>query len=269
LKNKGTLNDGAPISRKLEFMANLRQKIAAVLEALQKTHQRFKFNLDSIVDTRNKRIRVGDYVCTTNHQQENELQSRTVGPFVVLDADDSTYVLDVNGEERGVNSNHVTPAPRPSTLDDTRHPLLEGLDKPESTPPVPEEYVIKPLLGLRRTNCIYTAKVRWFDYCPEEDSWKPLENFTRNLVIRYLRQRKKRIEGYSWGILTPPSRVTRRSPRLNQAEAALVVTPQRPDPKWSPTIRGVFSNSQGGIRITLNCMGMNPSSSVQETLPIC
>jgi len=113
LTKKGTLNDGSPLARKREFMAKLRQQKPAVVEALQKTQQRYKSNFDSNVDTRNKRVRFGHYVYTTDHQQKNKLQSRTVGPFVVLDADDSTYVVDVNGEERRVNSDHVTTAPRP------------------------------------------------------------------------------------------------------------------------------------------------------------
>jgi len=161
---------GHPYARKREFMAKRRQKIPAVVEALQKTQQSYQHNFDSKVDTRNKRVRVGDYVYTTNHQQKSKLQSRTVGPFVVIDADDSTYVVDVNGEERRVNSDHVTPAPRPSTPDETPHPLLDGLDKPEGTPPVPDEYVIDRLLKLRRSNGIDSAKVRWFDYGPKDDS---------------------------------------------------------------------------------------------------
>jgi len=269
LENKGTLNNGSTLARKREFMAKLRQKISAVVEALQKTQQSYKRNFDSNVDTRNKRVRVGDYVYTKNHQQKNKLQSRAVGPFVVLDADDSTYVIDVSSEERRVNSDHVTPTPRPSTPDGTPHPLLDGLDMPESTPPVPYEYVIDRLLSLRRNNGIYSAKVRLFDNGPKDDSWKPLENLPRNLAIRFLRRRKKKIAGFSWSIPTPPSRGTRRSPRLNPAETALVVSPQRPDPKWSPTILGVFSNSHGEIRITLNWIQINQSSSVQETLPIC
>jgi len=183
LTNKGTLNDGSPLARKREYMAKLRQQIPAVVESLRKTEQRYKRNFDSNVDTQNKRVRVGDYVYTTNHQQKNKLLSSTVGPFVVLDADDSTYVVDVNGEELRVNSDHDTPAPRPSTPDETPHPLLDGLDKPESTPPVPDEYVIDRLLKLRRSNGIYSAKVRWFDYGPKDDSWEPLENLPRNLVI--------------------------------------------------------------------------------------
>jgi len=223
LKNKGTLNDGSALARKREVMAKLRQQIPAVVEALQKTQQRYKRNFDSNVDIRNKRVCVGDYSHTTDHQQKNKQQSRTVGSFVLHDADDSTYVVVVNGEERRVNSNHVTPAPQPSTPDETPHPLLNGLNKPESTPPVPNEYVIDRLLNLRRTNGIYSAKVRWFDYGPKDDSWEPLENLPRNLVIRFLRRRKKRIAGYSWSIPTPPSLGTRRSPRHNQAETALVL----------------------------------------------
>jgi len=269
LKHKGTLNDGSPLARKREFMAKLRQQIPVVVEAFQKTQQRYKRNFDSNMDTRNKRVGVGDYVFTTNHQQKNKLQSRTVGPSVVLDADDSTYVIDVNGEERRVNSDHATPVPRPSTPDETPHPLLDGLEKPESTPPVPNEYVIDRLSSLRRNKGIYSAKVRWFDYGPKDDSWEPLENLLRNLVIRFLRRRKKKIAGNSWSIPTPRSRGTRRSPKLNQAETALVVTPQRPHPKWSRTILGVFSSFQGNIRVTLNWIKINQSNSVQETLPIC
>jgi len=102
LKSKGTFNDGSPFARELEFMAKLRQQILAVVETLQKTQRRYKRNFYSNMDTRNKRVRVGYYVYTTNHQQKNKLQSRTVGTFVVLDADDSAYVVDVNGDERRV-----------------------------------------------------------------------------------------------------------------------------------------------------------------------
>ena len=90
---------------------------------------------------------------------------------------------------------HVTPAPKPSTPDETPHPLLDRLDKPESTPPVPDENVIDRLLKLRRSNGIYSAKVRWFDYGPKDDFWEPLENLPRNLVIRFLRRKKKKLRG--------------------------------------------------------------------------
>jgi len=87
LKKKGTLNDGSPLALKREFMANLRQQIPAVVETCQKTQQRYKRNFVSNVHARNKRVPVGDDVYTTNYQQKKRLQSKTVGPFVVLDAE--------------------------------------------------------------------------------------------------------------------------------------------------------------------------------------
>jgi len=35
---------------------------------------------------------------------------------------------------------------------------------------------------IRRANGIYSAKVRWFDYGPNDDSWEPSENLPRNQV---------------------------------------------------------------------------------------
>jgi len=64
------------------------------------------------------------------------------------------------------------------------------------------------ILKLRRSNGIYSAKVRWSDYGPKDDSWEPLENLSRNLVIRFLRLKKKKIASYSWSIPNPPSRGT-------------------------------------------------------------
>jgi len=142
LANKGTLKDGSPLARKREFMARLRRKIPVVVEALRKTQQRYKRNFDHRVATRNADVKIGDYVYTTDHDRQNKLQSKAIGPFMVLDADDSTFVIDIDGEEKRVSSDHVTPAPRPTTTDKVPHPLLDGLDKPKEPPAVVDEYVI-------------------------------------------------------------------------------------------------------------------------------
>jgi len=106
LKNNGTLNDGSPLARKREFMAKLRQKIPAVVKALQKTQQRYLRNLHSNLDTRNKRVRVGDFVYTNNHQQKNKLQSRTVGDCPPSLQDDDTppapFTQGVGSEPNGL-----------------------------------------------------------------------------------------------------------------------------------------------------------------------
>jgi len=82
-------------------MARLRKKIPIVVEALRKTQQRYKLNFDHRVATRNADVEIGDYVYTTNNDRQNKLQSKAIGPFVVIDADAdaSTFVIDIDGEE--------------------------------------------------------------------------------------------------------------------------------------------------------------------------
>ena len=80
-------NDGSPSARKREFMARLRRRIPVVLEALRKTQQRYKRNFDHRAATRNSDVKIGDHNFTTNHDQQNKLQSKAIGPFVVVDAD--------------------------------------------------------------------------------------------------------------------------------------------------------------------------------------
>jgi len=136
LTKKGTLNDGSPLACKREFMARLRKQIPIVVEALRKTQQRYKCNFDHRVATRNADVKIGDYVYTTNRDRQNKLQRKGIGPFVVIDADAdaSTFVIDIDGEEKRVSNDHVTPAPRPTTKDTVPHPLLDGLDQPKPPP---------------------------------------------------------------------------------------------------------------------------------------
>ena len=219
LSQAGTISDGSPMAQKRQFMARLRELIPSVEAALNKTQQRYKRNFDQGVSARNRRVQVGDYVYTTAHDREHKLQSHAVGPFVVLDADDSTYVIDVNGEEKRVSSDHVVPAPTPDGVPPS--PRLDGFQDPQPRAEVADEYVIDKLVGLRLVDGLYQAKVRWFDYAEGDDTWEALDNLPRNVVIRYLRQRKKTVPGYSWDP-TPtqprhrrsqPQVGTRRSPR--------------------------------------------------------
>jgi len=149
LANDRTLNDGSPLARKREFMARLRRQIPVVVEALRKTQQRYKRNFDHRVVTRNADVKIGDYVYTANHDRQNKLQSKAIGHFVVVDADAdaSTFVIDIDGEEKRVSSDHTTPAPRPTTTDTVPHPLPDGLDQRKPPPATADEYVIDKPLG--------------------------------------------------------------------------------------------------------------------------
>jgi len=125
---------------------------------------------------------------------------------VDADADASTFVIDIDGEEKGVSSDHVTPAPRPTTAETVPHPLLDGLDQRKSSPATADKYVIDKLLGLRHPGDSYSVKVRWFDYGSKDDTLEPLENPPRKLVVLFLRQKKKPVPGYGWQTSTRRNR---------------------------------------------------------------
>jgi len=219
LTNKGTLKDGSPLARKHEFMARLRKQIPIAGEALRKTQQRYKRNFDHRVATRNADVNIGDYVYTNNHDRQNQLQSKAIGPFVVInaDADASTFVIDIDREEERVSSDHVTPAPRPTTTDTEPHLLLDGLDQRKPPPATADKYVNDKLIGLHQTGDSYSTKVRWFDYGSKDDTWEPLENLLRNLVVRFLRQKKKHV------LLIPEFCPRGQKPRLTLNKSTLFV----------------------------------------------
>jgi len=261
LTNKGTLKDGSPLARKRGFMARLRKQIPIVVEALRKTQQRYKRNFDHRVATRNTDVKIGDYVYTTNHDRQKKLQSKAIGPLVVVDADAdaSTFVIDIDGEETRASSDHVTPAPRPTTTTTVPHPLLDGLDQRKPPPATADEYVIDKLLGLRQTGDSYSAKVRWFDYGSKDDTWEPLENFQRSLVVRFLRQKKKHVPGYEW---QTPTRQSRRQAGLTTV-ANIVM-----DSTWIPTIQHVLVTGDGVIHANVSWTYSTTAAAIKEVLPV-
>jgi len=228
------LKDGSPLAHKREFMARLRKQIPIVVEALRKTQQRNKCHFDHRVATRNADVKIGDYVYTTNHDRQNKLQSKAIGPFVVIDADAgaSTFVIDIDGEEKLVSSDHVTPAPRPTTTDTVPHPLLDGLDQ---------------------------RKVRWFDYGSKDDTWEPLQNLPGNLVVRFLRQKKKHVPGYEW---RTPTRQSRRQAGLTTA-ANIVMTST-----WIPRIQHVHVTGDGVILADVSRTDSSTAATMEEKIPV-
>jgi len=242
-------------------MARLREQIPIVVEALRKTQQRYKRNFDHRVATCTADVNIGDYVYTTSHDRQNKLQSKAIGPFVVVDvdADASTFVIDIDGEENLVSSDHVTPAPRPATTDTVPHHLLDGLDQRKPPPATSDQYVIDKLLGLRQTGDSYSAKVRWFDYGSKNDTWEPLENLPRNLVVRFLRQKKKHVPGYKW---QTPTRRSRRQAGLTTV-ANIVM-----DSTWIPTIQHVHVTGDGVIHANVSWTDLTTAAAIIERIPV-
>jgi len=175
------------------------------------------------------------------------------------DADASTFVIDIDGEEKRVSSDHVTPAPRPTTTDTVPHPLLDGLDQRKSPPATADEYVIDKFLGLRQTGVSYSAKVRWFDYGSKDDTWEPLENLPRNLVVRFLRQKNKHVPGYEW---QTPTRRSRRQAGLTTV-ANIVM-----DSTWIPTIQHVPVTGDGVIHADVSWTESSTAVAIKEVIPV-
>jgi len=98
----------------------------------------------------------------------------------------------------GAAADDFNPAPCPTTTETVPHPLLDGLDQRKPPLATADEYVIDNLLGLRQTGDSCSAKVRWFDYASKDDTWKPLENLPRNLVVCFFRQKKEHVSGFEW-----------------------------------------------------------------------
>jgi len=223
--------------------------------------QRYKRIFDYRVATRNADVKIGDYVYTTNHDRQNKLQSKALGPFVVIDADAdaSTFVIDIDGEEKRVSSDHVTPAPRPTTTDTVPHPLLDGLDQRKPPPATADEYVVDKLPGLRQTGDSYSAKVRWFDYGSKDDTWELVENLLRHLMVRFLRQKKRHVPGYEW---QTPTRRSRRQAGLTTV-ANIVM-----DSAWRPTTQHVHVTGDGVIHANVSWTDSITAAAIKEVIPV-
>jgi len=259
--NKGTLKDGSPLARKRQFMARLRKQILIVVKALRKTQQLYKRNFDHRVATRNANVKIGDYVYTTNQDRQNKLQSKAIGPFVVIDADAdaSTFVIDIDGEEQRVSSDHVTPAHRPTTTNTVPHPLLDGIDQRKPPPGTADEYVIDKLLGLRQTGDSYSAKVHWFDYGSKDDTWEPLENLSRTLVVQFLWQTKKLVPRYEWQ--TPTRRSRRQAGLTTVANIVMNST-------WTSTNQLVRVTGDGVIHADVSWTDSSTAAAMKKVIPV-
>ena len=99
--------------------------------------------------------------------------------------------------------------------------------------------------------------MRWFDYGSKDVTWKPLENLPRNLMVRFLRQKKKHVPGYEWQ--TPTRRSRRQAGLTTVAIIAL-------DPTWTPTIQHVHVTGDGVIHATVSWTESTTATAVKEVI---
>jgi len=105
----------------------------------------------------------------------------------------------------------------------------------------------------------YSAKVRWFDYGSKDDTWEPLDNLPRNMVVRFLLQKKRRVPGYDW---QTPTRQSRRQAWLTAVTNVVV------DPTWTPTIRHVHVTADGIIHADVSWSGLHDTTAIKEGIPV-
>lgn len=261
----GTTKDGSPLSVKRSFMARLRKTIPKVAEALRKTQQRYKKTYDKNLATRNKDVKIGDYVYLKAHQREHKLSSPTNGPFLVVDLDDKTFVVQVGDEESRVSWDQATPAPRPDAAgeaDATPHALLKDKVNLSDRPSVMDDYLIDKLVGYRCVDGEHQAKVRWWGYQSNDDVWTPLGDLPKHLVLRYLRNQNKQVPGYEWS----PTKMTLRSQSQGLPHPDARVNAVTPSVRWVPTIIAFHQSPDGHVQARL--IWTHPRGQVGEVIPL-
>jgi len=139
------------------------------------------------------------------------------------------------------------------------HPLQDGLHQRKPTPATADEYRIDKLLSLRQTGDSYSAKVRWFYYRSKDDTWESLESLPRNLVVRFLRQKKKHVPGYEWQ--TPTRRGHQQAGLTTVANIVM-------DSTWIPTIQYVHVTGDGVIHANVSWTDLTTAAASEEVIPV-
>jgi len=101
--------------------------------------------------------------------------------------------------------------------------------------------------------------VRWFDNGSKDDTWEPVENLLRNLVVRFLRQKKKHVPGYEWHT---PMRRSRR--QAGFTTVANIVT----DSTWIPTLQHVHVTGDGVIHADVSWTDSSTAAAIKEVIPV-
>jgi len=144
------------------------------------------------VRPKNKDLAVGDFVYLRSHRGGHKVLPKALGPFEILDTDGLYFAIDQGDGEGRVNSNDVTPAPRPVSGPDSKpHQLTQAPLPDVNSADEDPTWEIDRLLAIRHDadNGIL-AKVRWATYGRGDDSWEPVSCLPKHLFIRLAKQKK-------------------------------------------------------------------------------
>jgi len=139
------------------------------------------------------------------------------------------------------------------------HPLLYDLDQRKPPPATTDDSMIDKLLGLHQSGDTYSAKVRWFDYGSKDDIWEPLETIPRNMVVRFLGQKKQHVPGYDW---KTPTRQSRRQAGLTAVASIFM------DHTWMPAIPRMHVTGDGATNANVSQTDLSTAAAIKEGIPV-
>jgi len=184
--------DGSRLLVKRAIIQGLKKLIPTLRASLDKYQARYKRNLDNRVRPKNKELAVGDFVHFRSHRGGHKLLPKALGPFEILDTDGTYFSIDQGDGAGRVNSNDVTPVPRPVLEPDSQLQRLTQAPLPDvNSSDEDPTWEIDRLLAIRHDadNGI-VAKVRWATYGRGDDSWEPISGLPKHPVIRLAKQNK-------------------------------------------------------------------------------
>jgi len=101
--------------------------------------------------------------------------------------------------------------------------------------------------------------VRWFDYGSRDVTWGPLENIPRNVVVRFIRQKKKHVPGYEWQ--TPTLRSRRQAGLTTVANIVMDFT-------WISTIQHVHVTGDGLIHADVSWADSSTAAAIKGVISV-
>ena len=118
--------------------------------------------------------------------------TKALGPFEILDTDGTYFAIDQGDGEGRVNSNDVTPAPRPVPGPDSQPHRLTKAPLPDvnSSDEDPTWEIDRLFEICHDADDGIVANFRWATYGRGDDSWEPISGLPKHLVICLAKQKK-------------------------------------------------------------------------------
>ena len=174
------------------FLTRLVRLIPRVREALAAAQQRYKRSHDAHIRPRPTGLKVGGFAFKRHDDYKvSKLGYRTQGLFRVVRLEGPTAVLDIKGEHRRKNIDHLVRAPSGPVAEPPLHPALDATVRPHGPSPDGHTYDIDRILDQADgEDGRILVKVIWTGY--EDATWIDASVATHETLRIYLRRASRR-----------------------------------------------------------------------------